>query len=266
MRKLVISAVAVVAAAASFACGDGGKKAGDDGDGTPRATIAAGTRTPSGGTPPGGTPPARTPAGGGDTENGGGADRDHVRRTIEKFIDSTFTGEYQATGPDDDDGLRGGTITIYKDGKTSLRFDIRTQQDGEDVEMIFITAPGVTAFCMSGGAALGIPVSDGTCFDDDPTGGFALGDLSSELEALETQDFDPLEDSEREIAGIGATCFRAKDADGEESDICLSDNGELLQVGGGSDGTLMTATSISSGVDADAFTLPYDLGDPLAGE
>lgn len=247
MRKYLIAGVALLAAVASLACDDD-KKPDDDADGTPRATATAGASQPGG-----------TPA------EGSAADREEVQRLVSKFIDSTFTGEYDAKGTGGDDGLSDGTVTIYKGGKTSLRFDIRTQQDGEDVEVIFISAPDVTGFCMSGGADLGIPVGEGVCFDQDPTGGFALGDLSSELEALESQDFDPLDSSSREIAGEQATCFRTRD-EGGESDICLSSDGELLYVGGGSDGSELTATKVSGGVKSDAFTLPYEVQDFPSGQ
>lgn len=247
MRRLVIAGVIIVAAVAAFACDDD-NNSDDDADATPRASATAGERTqPSG--------------------DGNGASREDVQRLIEKFVDSTFTGEYQALNEGGEDGLNDGTVTIYKKGTSSLRFDIRTQQDGEDVEVIFITAPDVSGFCMSGGAALGIPGGEGVCFDQDPTGGFALGDLSSELEALESQDFELLDSSSREIAGVGGTCFRTTDSeDGEESEVCLSEDGELLYVGGGSDGSEITATNVSGDVKDDAFTLPYEVQDFPTGE
>jgi hypothetical protein len=213
--------------------------------------------------------------GGGDgasqtATNGDGADDPDARdlsAIAAQFRDASFRGEYNLTGASaEEDGFTNARLVIYKDGQDRLRFDLSAEQDGEETELLFIETPDTSAFCLRNagefGILLGVPEGEGVCFNDDPGGEDAAGagDYSEIIEDIESGEGEIIERSEREIAGVQADCYRIRDADGNVSDVCFSEEGYLLATKE-PDGTGLEAISISGEVSDDDFSLPYEVRD-----
>lgn len=244
MRRYVML-MGMVGLALALLAGCGGGSGDGDNDAPARTQTVA-----SGGTPPGNATPEDT---------GSEADREDARQLRRRFLDSTFTGEYTATDIDAS-GIGAGTLVIYKD-EQKIRVDLRTTEDGQDIEIIFIKSPDVNGFCLKGGSdiagMLGLAPGEGACFNDDVTDSAGFGDFIAGLAALEDDDFVLRNRTTRTIAGLDAACFQTTEKNGVEPELCFSGDGALLSIGGDADGANITATAIEPDVKEDAFQLPY---------
>jgi hypothetical protein len=154
-------------------------------------------------------------------------------------------------------------MVMYKDGTDRLRFDISAEEDGETTSIILINTPDLNAFCMEGAGEfaelLGAEATgEGICLDSDPTGGSGAGDFVDIVDEIENGEWELISQSEREIAGQDATCYETRDAEGEVSTACFSDDGHLLAALQ-PDGSGIEATSVSDDVGDGDFELPYEV-------
>jgi hypothetical protein len=251
---LMIAGVLAVAAFAAACGGDGDDDdAGGDGEPVATATTAAGDDGDGGGDDGEGED--------GGTDNGGdggsGSNDDFID-AAENFQESSFKAEFDVSDP----GQVGlSDFTMYKDGPDRLRIDVTSTQQGETFAAILITTADGTNFCLreagAFGAILGIDEGEGVCLTNDPTRG-ALGSVADFEGTIESLRNDAnLEVTTDEIAGKDAFCATVAAATPdatEESDVCLSPDGELLRVESG--GFAIEATAVSEVSDSD-FELPY---------
>lgn len=194
--------------------------------------------------------------------NGDGEDVDELQAVAVRFGEARFRGEYTLTGAAEDD-FGEGTLVMYKDGAERIRFDLSAEQDGETTEIVLIETPDASAFCLRNagefGLLLGIPEGDGVCFNDDPSGGGA-SEFSNIVDEIEAGGLEIVERSERTIAGEDAACYRARNASGETSDICFSDDAFLLAAIE-PDGSGIEATGVSDQIEDGDFELPYEVSE-----
>jgi hypothetical protein len=201
---------------------------------------------------------------GDDGTDGDGApsgDTADLLDVAQEFTDASFRGEYKLTAPPGND-LADGTLVIYKSGADRLRFDLTAEQEGETVEVILLETPQASVFCLKNagefGLLLGVPEGEGVCFNDDPTAGEGAGDFSDIIEEIESGDWEVVDRSEREIAGEDADCYQTRSPDGQESNVCFSDDAYLLATTE-PDGSGLEATSVSGDVDDSDFDTPYEV-------
>jgi hypothetical protein len=248
---------AVIACALIVACGGDSKKD----DASPTAGASGGSTAAAGTTARAGATAAPTTDSGG---GGGGEPNEEIRDVASKFADSTFSATYKATGTDPDAGT-GGTLALVKDGNTKFRFDVTTQQDGEDVAVVFIQTEENSAFCLKDagefGALVGIEPGEGVCFktsEGDATN--PVGNIKELFSDIENVNVTVLEKTSRKIAGEDGTCYRTKDNETADlSTVCFSDDGVLLYVKSEGDApSEIEAQTVSSDVDDGDFTLPYE--------
>ena len=97
-----------------------------------------------------------------DGDNGGG-DSGELQKLADKFAAATFKAVYEISGDGGDSGLTSGEITISKDGKDKIRFDIKSEIEGEPFEGSFIQTGAESFLCFSGevAASLGGLLGDG---------------------------------------------------------------------------------------------------------
>jgi hypothetical protein len=247
MSRFRLMAVAglVIAGSLIFACGGGSKTK----DASP--TSGSGDASPAAG---------KTAA----TASGGGSADPELLAVEDKFAKSTFTATYKATGAEAD-VLAGGTLSLVKDGDTKFRFDVTTQQDGKDVSIIFIQSGDTSAFCLKDaaelGALLGIEPGKGVCFktaQSDPNN--PVGSLQDLFKGVASADVTLIEKSKRTVAGQDGTCYKTKDnASGDVSTSCFTNDGVMLYVKTeGASPSEIEAQTVSTAVNADDFTLPYE--------
>ena len=208
---------------------------------------------------------SKTPSGSGDS--GAATVSPELQSVRNKFNDSTFKGTYKLSASTSaDDGLGNGTMVIYKDGADRFRFDVTTQQNGQDSKVIFIQSPAAQAFCLDNagdlGAIFGVDTNQGVCFKSDPeSGDNPLSGLSGTFSDV-AADGEVLEKSNRSIAGRDATCYRVKTSDNSgdtTSQSCFDDQGVLLySKTEGTDESEIEATDISGSVADTDFNLPYE--------
>jgi hypothetical protein len=197
-----------------------------------------------------------------DSGSGNGADDAELREAIDRFVGSTYRAEYELTGTGAD-GL--GQMTMFKDGRDRLRFDVSSDVEGEAFDGSFIINGQDAVFCAEGDAFAEIPGIDasagGVCFRtaaDDETNPFAgIEDIFGDLE---NEDLTLLDKSEKEVAGEDTTCYRMRSAEGDVSTACLNDDGVLLETTDEADGgSTMRATSFSNDVSDGDFDPPYEV-------
>jgi hypothetical protein len=218
----------------------------------------------------GGSNKTATPSSGSTPASGGNAATVSPELTdiSNKFSASSFKGDYKLTTTGSDSPLD-GTMTLYKDGPKNLRFDVRSNQDGQDVKITLIDTADVSAFCLDNagelGSLLGVDANQGVCFKNDPTNGSGgIGDLTSAFKELSSGDTEVLERSTRQIIGQDAQCYHYKNnSTNETSDTCFSKDGVPLydKTDSGSETTTVEATAINSGVQSSDFKLPYEVKD-----
>lgn len=198
--------------------------------------------------------------------SGGGpsSETKQLRSDIERFKAAVYTGQYALRGtPGDDFGS--GTVTWYKDGPDRLRFDLKSEEGGETVEITIVQTPDVSGVCFRGAgefaALLGLPPGEGVCSANEPDAGSALGfeEVIAGLTSIDDpEDLDVTEVTSRTIAGQAARCYAAKSSSGDVSNTCFGDNGVLLFVES-QDGSTFEATAISAAPAPSDFELPYEV-------
>jgi hypothetical protein len=214
-----------------------------------------------------GSPAPGATTDGGDIDNNGNGDgapsgdTQDLLDIAQEFTDASFRGEYELTGPPGND-LADGTLVIYKSGADKLRFDLTAEQEGQTIEVILLETADASVFCLKNagefGLLLGIPEGEGVCFNSDPTGGEGAGDFSDIIEEIEAGDWEVIDRSEREIAGEDADCYQTRSPDGQESNVCFSDDAYLLATTE-PDGAGLEATGVSGDVNDSDFDTPYEV-------
>jgi hypothetical protein len=146
------------------------------------------------------------------------------------------------------------------------RIEIAGEQGGEEFRTIIINAGGKTYLCADAGGEQSCLTTDIEATETQTALLDPLFDIPEEL-AEDAEDVDLIDKSERQIAGIDATCFTVSGALsglGEgEGEVCFSDDGLLLYLGGetGGETFIFEATEVSTDVTDDDFEPPYDVVD-----
>jgi hypothetical protein len=184
------------------------------------------------------------------------------------FAKSTFQARYTATSSSTTDGLAGGQVLLLKDGDKRLRFEASVAQDGQTMDIIFISTERASGFCLKDagelGGLLGVEPGKGVCFKASPNDpNNPAADINSLFQDLETTNVTLLDTSSRTIAGQDTTCYRTKDNDSGETDTaCLTKDGVLMAVSReGTDAFSMEAADVSRSVSASDFEFPYEVRD-----
>lgn len=239
-------AVALLFALLAAAC-DGG----DEGEPTEARETPAAGETPAEDE----TPPAD---GGGDE---GGAGLQELETLAEEAVEGA-TGKvvYRVTTALEGESVEQEWVIAQRPPDT--RFEIAVTEAGEESRSIFINTGGKSYICTSGG---GEESCLGTTTEQVEAGEEAFSfffDTPQEL-AEEVEDVDLVDKSERQIAGVDATCFTVRSglltlAEGE---ICFSEEGLLLFLRGEAEGEGFTveATSVSTDVTDADFEPPYEV-------
>ncbi len=143
------------------------------------------------------------------------------------------------------------------------RFETSIVRGGEEFRTIVINTGGKSYVCFSFGGEDSCLVTDVEQSDENTAALDLFFDVLRTV-AEEPEEVDLVDRSERQIAGVDATCFMVESTlvglgDGE---ICLSDEGILLLLHSQTDGRSSTfeATFVGEPTDAD-FELPYDIVD-----
>ncbi|MBI5287529.1 MAG: hypothetical protein HY873_00995 [Chloroflexi bacterium] len=255
-RWMALAALLTAGALVFAACDDDKKK--DDGSGGDK-TPAAEKTTPSDGEKTSAVEPTKD-----DGDNGGGGDSGELQKLADKFAAATFKAVYEISGDGGDSGLTSGEITISKDGKDKIRFDIKSEVEGEPFEGSFIQTSTESFLCFSGDAAaslgglLGEDAAEGICVKsapDDPTN--PVGSLVDAFGDIDVGNVEIQDKEDREIAGEDGTCYTVLDNDtNETSTACFNDDGVLLSVESGDSGTFV-AKSVEGDVSDADFEPPY---------
>lgn len=234
-------------AAVAGACGDN-----DGGGDTPTPTATA-TASPTGDneepTPTSAATDSPEPSPSPAATSGNG-EASTLREMLDSYGEATGVVVYHVS---DDSGTE-NTWAIYSD-PPSLRVDIDT---GTNVISSYET-PGASFYCTS---------NDESCVDAQmfsPTRlFFAAFDIFVTQQTLVTytEDLGEIATSEREIAGVEATCYSAEGTfaeDSGEATWCFREDGLLLLADYDLTGTSwrMEATEVREDVPANAFDAPY---------
>lgn len=248
VRMIAAATALFVALVALAAC---------SGDDDPQKIVdeVLGTSTPSSSST--GTPPSadNTASSGSGSQGGERGSENDFRDAAGKFPGSKYRGTYRVTG-----GEMQGTFVIIKDGEDRIRYEIESTQDGETVSGTFIQNGDQSGFCLQDpgefAEVLGVPAGEGVCFNDDQAIG-SVGSLTEEFDNLQEGNYEVANATKRQIAGQDAQCADVTTTDGDTSNSCFSDDGELLYVSDPSDNSVFEATEISGNVEGDAFDFPY---------
>lgn len=254
LRWVTALGALTVGVAALSACGGGGSGGSDSSTssaaGTPASNVTAAATQSSG-------------------SNGGSSDE--LKAVAKKFAASTFRATYKATGTGADT-FSGGHLVLYKDGEKRLRFDATVNEDGQDMEIIFIATETVSAFCLKDagevGALVGVQPGQGVCLNSNPDDkNNPVGSLSSLFSDIENIDVTMLEKSSRNVAGKEAACYKKRDNRTDDvSTDCFTKDGVLMySQTEGSSAFEMEATDVSGSVSGSDFDLPYEVRDLPAG-
>ncbi len=251
-RWLALAAVVIAGSMAMTGCSSSKKS-----DKTPASTGAASTPGPGGTAASGKTAQATT--------SGGGATDPEIRAIGKKFTQSTFNATYKATGSDTSQ-LSDGKLVLEKDGDKKFRLEVTTKQDGVETAIIFIESADTQAFCLKDagelGALLGLEAGKGVCFPSSlKDANNPIGGLRDSLNDFANANVSLIEKSSRTIAGQDGQCYKTKDNDTSEiATTCFNGDGALLYVKTeGDNASELEAQSVSKSVNADDFTLPYDV-------
>lgn len=260
-RTTILAAgIALAMSAALFAaCGgddDDGDDNGDNGDNTPVATRTAAS---AGDDTPEPAPTDDAPPG----DPGDDGDVAEIKELAGKFVQATFTANYELTGAPGE-SLAQGTITLTKRGSERFRFDL-TSSEGQ---LIFIQTPDITASCLTDASLLGvefdIPEGEGVCFEQ-ALGGQGLGNFAEDFQAFVDGDVAVLETSERTIVGETVKCYLTREENEEVTNVCINNDGILLAVES-PDGSRLEASDFSTDVDDGEFELPWEIRELPTGE
>jgi len=239
MRALALIAVLTLSVALVAGCKSSDKKKDD--------------KTPTG---------ADTPAAGQTPSDGGGdgaalADLEDLASAAAEGATGKVTYKYstEAGGPSSE-----GEWTLVQRPPDS-RFEIVSTVDGTESRVIVIQTEDKSYVCTSASGSE-------TCLASDQTEGYTAGfsplfDVPQGI--VEGVGNATVDKSEREIAGVNASCFKTDTTllGGAASEVCFSDNGILLLLRGGSAGSSYTfeATSVSTDVSDSDFEPPYEVID-----
>lgn len=262
LRWLIVVGLLTVGAVALSACsGSGGSSKNEKtstNDSSPAGATSDATKT---GATPAPTKEATS------ASSGGSGSADELKDLASKFAKSTFRATYKATGTGNE-ALAGGQLVLIKDGEKRIRFEAAVNQDGQNMQIIFIATDTISAFCLKDagelGGLLGIEPGKGVCFKSDPNdANNPVGSLSSLFKDLETMDVTVLEKSSRKVVGKDTTCYKTRDnKTNEVSTACFTKDGVLMY--SQSEGTSafeMEATDVSGSVSGGDFDLPYEVRD-----
>ena len=247
-RFAVLLAISLVALLAAVACGDGDEGAGE----TPEAaeTPAADETPEAGETPAADETPATDGAGDEglqELEAQAGEAAEGVTAKVTNRISTEADGET----------MEGEWVLVQR--PPDSRFEISITEGGQESRTIIINAGGKSYLCTS-------VAGEESCLATEATGEETalldpLFDIPQELE--DTQDVDLVDKSERQIAGMDATCFTVSSglADLGEGEVCFSSKGLLLYLRSEAGGTssLIEATSASMDVTDADFEPPYEI-------
>ena len=255
-RWLALAAVVIAGSMAMTGCSSSKK-----GDKTPAATGAASTPG-AGGTAASGKTAQATASG------GSGATTDPEIQAIgKKFTQSTFNATYKVTGSETSQ-FSDGKLVLEKDGDKKFRLEVTTKQDGVDTAIIFIESADTQAFCLKDagelGALLGLEAGKGVCFPtSSKDSSNPIGGLRDSLNDFANANVTLIEKSSRTIAGQDGKCYKTKDNDTSEiATTCFNGDGVLLYVKTeGDNASELEAQSVAKSVNADDFTLPYEVKD-----
>ncbi len=262
ISTIILAAGLLAATLGLAACGGGGAS-----NKTPTTAPASTAASGNGGaTPASGKTSAATAAPTTSGGSSGGSIDSDLKAAADKFASSTFSADYKITGSLGAD-ITDGSMKLTKKGKDKFRFEITGKQNGEDLSVIFIETPDVSAFCLKNAgefaALLGIADGEGVCFKSKDDSANPVGSLSSSLKDFENQNVTVLEKSKRTIAGQSGNCFKTQDNDTQEiSTACFSGDGAMLYVeSAGADAGTIEATSVGKSVSDGDFDPPYALKD-----
>ena len=240
-RWLIAIAIAAVLGLAMTACSGGGNK-----NKTPAASGSPGAAS--------------------TTSSGKNSDAKELDSLAQKFTNTSFKANYTLTSTSSEQPLD-GTLVLYKDGADRFRFDITSQQNGQNTTLILIDTKDASLFCLqdAGDLAplLGVEPGKGVCIKNDPTdsaGG--LADILQNFKDLGSSDTTVTNKSTRDIAGQSARCFDYKTKDsGDVNETCFSNDGVPLYDKSQSSGdtTIMEATQIQGSVQSSDFNVPYEV-------
>ena len=255
LRWLMLAAVTIAVSTAMIACSGSSKK----NDATPMSTGGAASTPGAGGTAASGKTAQAT------TSGGGGATDPEIQAIGKKFTQSTFNATYKATGSDTSQ-FSDGKLLLEKDGDKKFRLEVTTKQDGVDTAIIFIESTDTQAFCLKDagelGALLGLEAGKGVCFPtSSKDANNPIGGLRDSLNDFANANVSLIEKSSRTIAGQNGKCYKTKDNDTSEiTTTCFNGDGVLLYVKTeGDNASELEAQSVVGSVNADDFTLPYEV-------
>ena len=169
---------------------------------------------------------------------------------------------YRVSGQVDGESIGGEWVLVQR--PPDSRFEISLVEEGEELRTIIISAGGETYLCIAGGGeesclTTGVEEAEALTVPFDP-----IFDIPREL-AEDIAGVDLVDTSQREIAGVDATCFTVSGSliDLGEGEVCFSDGGILLLLSSESDGETFTfeATSVSTDVTDADFEPPFDVID-----
>jgi hypothetical protein len=214
-------------------------------------------------TPAAGETPA---ADGGDGEGTDGAGLQELREleTLAAEASEGITAKvtYRITSEAAGETFEGEWVLVQR--PPDSRIEIAGEEGGEEFRTIIISAGGKYYLCTSG-------AGEETCLateaEQAEAGTAALDPLFAIPQELaqDAEDVDLVGTSQRSIAGVDATCFTVSGAlagVGEgEGEVCFSDDGLLLYLGGETAGEtfIFEATSVSTDVTDADFEPPYEI-------
>lgn len=202
----------------------------------------------------------------GGGSSGKNADAKELDALAAKFSKTSFKADYTLTSTSSEEPLN-GTLVLYKDGADRFRFDITSQQDGQNTTLTLIDDKDSSIFCLddAGDLApiLGVEPGKGVCIKNDPNdsaGG--LTDVLQNFKDLASSDTTVTNKSTRDIAGQDARCFDYQSkGSSDRNQTCFSSDGVPLYDNSQSDSdtTTMEATRLEGTVPPDAFKVPYEI-------
>ena len=238
MRGLVLVAVAALLVALVGACKSSKKS--DDGGKTPAAAESPSAE--------------ETPTDGDGGDDGGIEDLERLASEASGAFAGKIT--YRTTTESDGQTTE-QDWTLAQRPPSDSRFEIVSDEGGEETRTIVIQTAEKSYICSSAAGSE-------SCFESEQTQQYTslfdpIFDEPKQI-AEGTDDLGIADRSERDIAGLQASCFTYSLV-GVESEACFSDEGLLLYLHQGTEGSSYTfeATSASTEVSDSDFEPPYEI-------
>lgn len=201
--------------------------------------------------------------GGGDEDGaaaGGGELEELAALASEAAGGVTGKVTYSVVTETDGDTFEGEWVLVQR--PPDSRMEIAGTEGGEEFRTIIISSGGKGYLCFSSGG-------EDSCLATETEGAEAeaapldpLFQVPREI-SDDVGDVGLVDESQREIAGVDATCFTVESglAGLGEGEICFSDGGLLLRLASDVDGTssVIEATSVSTDVTDADFEPPFDI-------